>query len=247
MYTSASTKRRKFKLQSGASLRVSVDEEDDEAAAARKKLLLTKLGAVCPFRGQKQKQTPAKQLAKKCGFTTEKQGSVLLWKFVIFHAVFHFSSNFLSGSGAHGPTYFPYSPLSRRNTKIHKSTGPEMAGAETGEEEEEDISPMPSPCEMEDYLDASGNGKTQRKRVAEVLSKLAQKQRADSLAVGRHHEEMERWLAVIERDYTHLIGEIERQDVLEAETSPGRHIARIRDQMRLSNLGLTALTAYFNP
>ncbi|KAK8921577.1 Homeobox-leucine zipper protein HOX19 [Platanthera zijinensis] len=70
--TSASARRRKFKLQRRASLRVSADEEDDEAAAAPKKLLLTKeQSALLEGRFkehttlnpvQKQKQTPAKQL-----------------------------------------------------------------------------------------------------------------------------------------------------------------------------------------
>ncbi|KAK8918755.1 GATA transcription factor 9 [Platanthera zijinensis] len=112
--------------------------------------------------------------------------------------------------------------------------------------EEGTVSPLPYPNDMEEYLDADGSGRTRRKQITEVLTKLVAMRQADSLALARLKKSVERRVDVIERDYTHLLGEQERQVECE-ETSPRRHIARVRDQLRLENQGLTALSAYHYP
>ncbi|KAK8942636.1 hypothetical protein KSP39_PZI008748 [Platanthera zijinensis] len=134
---------------------------------------------------------------------------------------------------------------------------PRAGAEEEGDEDEEEVreeeredaesSPFPSSDEMEEFLDAAGNGRNRRKRVTVLLSKLARRERANSSAVKEIRGMVERRMTVMERDYSHLISEMERQDTLIAETSPSRHVARIRDQARLIILGCTAMTAYFNP
>ncbi|KAK8940281.1 hypothetical protein KSP40_PGU010928 [Platanthera guangdongensis] len=152
-----------------------------------------------------------------------------------------------SSEGQPGPSRQP------SGEGIHRSSEPKEQEAEgeededEEEEEEREDSPLPSASEMEDFLEASGSGKARRQRIAGVLSKLARQQRANSAAVRRIHEMMERRLAIVERDCAYLLGGAESQDTLSADTSPGRHIARIRDQLRLANQGLTTLTAFLDP
>ncbi|KAK8936163.1 hypothetical protein KSP39_PZI013768 [Platanthera zijinensis] len=102
------------------------------------------------------------------------------------------------------------------------------------DEEEGTVSPLPSPNDMEEYLDVDSSGRTRQKRITEVLTKIVWMHQANSLALMRLERSVERRMAVIERDYTYLLGKQERQVECE-EASPGRYIAYVRDQLLLAN------------
>ncbi|KAK8938761.1 hypothetical protein KSP39_PZI011019 [Platanthera zijinensis] len=115
------------------------------------------------------------------------------------------------------------------------------------DDDEQEFSPSPSPSELADFLGDPGDAETMKERMVEVLGKLIWTQREVASQTNEHRAATERRLSALERNYLHLIREMERQGDGCEETSPERHIARVMDHIRLAEQELTALSAYYYP